>query len=95
MSSSWEDEIIITVKVVPGSSRTEFAGCQGDLYRVKVAAAPEKGKANKVLVDYLARTFNIRKNDIQIQNGLTSRIKQILLRGVSGEDIQSQFTKQQ
>jgi uncharacterized protein (TIGR00251 family) len=95
MTTSRNNEITITAKVVPGSSRTEFAGYQGEMYRFKVAAAPEKGRANKALIDYLAGIFNIKKNDIQIQSGQTSRIKQILLRGVSCQDVQTQFTKKQ
>ena len=83
----------ITVKVIPGSSRTEFAGFQGDMLRIKIAAVPEKGKANKALVAFLAKRFNLRKNDIQIQSGQTSRIKQVSLHGVSYQDVQAHLEK--
>ena len=88
-----QKDIQITVKVVPGSSRTEFAGYQGDIVRVKIAAVPEKGKANKELIAFLAKQFKIRKNDVHIQSGQTSRVKQVSLRGVSSEDVQNQFTQ--
>ena len=92
-SAGGNDGIVITAKVIPGSSRTEYAGFQGDLYILRVAAAPEKGKANKTLTEYLAKQFRIKKNDVQIQSGQTSRIKQVLLRGVTRQDVQAQFSK--
>jgi uncharacterized protein (TIGR00251 family) len=85
------DGIIITVKVVPGSSRTESAGHHGQAYKIKIAAPPEKGKANKMLVAFLAGELNIKKNAIQIKNGKTSCVKQIVLRGVTKQDVQSHF----
>ena len=85
------DEIIITVKVVPGSSRTESAGLQGQAYKIKIAAPPEKGKANKMLVAFLAERLNIKKNAVEIKSGKTSCIKQVLLRGVNKQDVQIHF----
>ena len=85
------DEIVITVKVVPGSSRTESAGLHGQMYKIKVAAPPEKGKANKMLAAFLAGELNIKKNAVQIKNGKTSCVKQIILRGVTEQDVQSHF----
>jgi len=85
------NEIVITVKVIPGSSRTESAGLHGQMYKIKVAAPPEKGKANKMLAAFLAGELNIKKNAIQIKNGKTSCVKQISLRGVSKQDVQTRF----
>lgn len=54
-------EIVITVKIVPGSSRTEATGMYGQMYKIKIAAPPEKGKANKMLINFLAEQFGIKK----------------------------------
>ena len=83
------DNVVITVKVVPGSSRTESVGLHGQMYKIKVAAPPEKGKANKVLVAFLAEQLKIKKNAVQIKNGQTNAVKQIELRGVSKQDVES------
>jgi uncharacterized protein (TIGR00251 family) len=80
--------LCLTVKVVPGSSRTEIAGIQGEMLKVKVAAAPEKGKANKALLDFLAKQLQIKKNALQITSGLTSCIKQIRIEGVQQKDVE-------
>ncbi|OQY07750.1 MAG: hypothetical protein B6I25_00940 [Planctomycetales bacterium 4572_13] len=82
-------EIVITVKIVPGSSRTEAVGSYGQLYKIKIAAPPEKGKANKMLIHFLAEQLNIKKNAIQIKSGRTNAVKQILLQGVTTQDVQA------
>ena len=83
--------VLITVKIVPGSSRTESAGMHGQMYKFKIAAPPEKGKANKMLVAFLAEELGIKKNAVQIKNGKTSCVKQVLLRGVTKQDVQTHF----
>ncbi|RKY14039.1 MAG: YggU family protein [Planctomycetota bacterium] len=82
-------KIVITVKIVPGSSRTESAGMHGQMYKIKIAAPPEKGKANKMLIMFLAEQLTIRKNAVQIKSGQTSVVKQVLLQGVTKQDVQA------
>ena len=51
---------------------------------MKVAAIPEKGKANRVLTDYLSGRLGIRKSDISIIKGTTSRTKILGIAGLEG-----------
>jgi uncharacterized protein len=74
-----DGRIIFNVKVVPGSSRTVVAGLYNGMLKVRLAAPPEKGKANQALIELLAEKFNIPKNSIAITSGLTSKIKQMSL----------------
>jgi len=83
------DGVVITVKVVPGSSRTESAGSHGQMYKIKVAAPPEKGKANKMLVAFLAEQLKIRKDAVMIKSGHTNAVKKIEIKGVSKQDVES------
>ena len=69
--------VMVEVKVVPGSSRTEIAGFLGDRIKIKVAAAPEKGKANAELVRFLAAELGIKKRQVQVVSGQSSAIKQV------------------
>jgi uncharacterized protein len=72
-------ELVLAVKVIPRSARTEFAGVMADgTLKVKVAAMPEKGKANAVLCDFLAREFNA--SEAIILSGETSQRKRVRLR---------------
>ena len=87
------EDVTLTVKVVPGSSRTQIAGRYGDMLKVKIAAPPEKGKANKELLCFLAAQLNVRPKDIEIQTGQTGSVKTLLLKGVTKRDVQGLFSK--
>lgn len=78
-----ENGVVFEVKVVPGSSRTALAGYLGDLLKVKVAAPPEKGKANKCLIEFLARQLGVKKNQISIVAGQTNPVKMIQVTDIS------------
>jgi uncharacterized protein (TIGR00251 family) len=80
--------IQLTVKVVPGSSRSEITGIHNGMLKIKIAAPPEKGKANKALLAFIAKQLGVQKNALQITSGKTSCIKQIALKGVSREAVE-------
>ena len=88
MSQNNDSGVCLTVKVVPGSSRTEIAGAYGEMLKIKVAAPPEKGKANKAILEFLAKQLGIRKNALQITSGQTCCIKQIWIEGVTEKDVE-------
>jgi uncharacterized protein (TIGR00251 family) len=68
----------IRVKVIPTSSKTELAGVLADgTWKVKVAAVPEKGKANRALVEFLSEHLGVAKSRIRIVSGETSQLKRI------------------
>lgn len=64
------------VKVIPKSAKTEVAGTLADgTIKIKVAAVPERGKANAELCSYLAHEFGVHQNRVQVIAGQTSPIK--------------------
>jgi len=77
--------VVFTAKIVAGSSKTAVCGLLGDMLKVKVAAPPEKGKANQALIDFLAKQLGVKKNAVSIISGQTKPIKQIQIMGVSKE----------
>ncbi len=68
----------IRVKVIPKSSKTELVGYLPDgTWKIKVAAAPEKGKANRALLEFLAAHLGMPKSRFHIVAGETSQLKRI------------------
>lgn len=66
----------VRVKVIPKSARTELAAVLADgTLRVRVAAAPEKGKANAALCEFLARHYGVTKSQVRVVKGLTATHK--------------------
>jgi uncharacterized protein (TIGR00251 family) len=80
---STTDGIRFSVKVVPGSSRTDLVGILDGMLKVKVACPPEKGKANQCLTAYLSGLFGVRKNQITILSGTASAVKHLHIAGIS------------
>jgi uncharacterized protein (TIGR00251 family) len=71
----------ISVKVIPKSSRTEVVEIQADgTLRVKVAAAPEKGRANAALCEFLADEFGVARSKVEVVAGHTSARKIVMVR---------------
>ena len=68
----------LRVKVIPKSSKTELAGYLPDgTWKVRVAAAPEKGKANRALCEFIAEKLGVAKSKVQIVSGEKSHLKRI------------------
>jgi len=82
-----------TVKVVPGSRRTVYCGLHDGMYKIRLAAAPEKGKANKALIDFLAGLLAVKKNAVMLESGQTSPLKQICVMGVDNRYAAERFAQ--
>ena len=68
-----EGRLTIHVKVIPRASKSELVGVLEDgSLKVKLAAVPEKGKANEELRQVLARAFGVSRNQVEIITGETS-----------------------
>jgi len=81
----------LNVKNVPGSSRDQIVGCLGDALKIKVMAPPEKGTANKAVIDLLAKTLGLSTNAIQIESGHASPSKVITVTGLDDGAIKKAF----
>jgi uncharacterized protein (TIGR00251 family) len=73
--------ITLKVKVEPRSSRKGISGLIGDSLKVKVHAPPVGGAANEELIEILSKEFGIKKSDIQIVRGNSSRDKIVEIAG--------------
>ncbi|MGA7668911.1 MAG: DUF167 domain-containing protein [Nitrolancea sp.] len=83
-----EDGILISVHVSPRSSRTAVGGMVDGALRVRLTAPPVDNAANEALVKMLAEFFGLPKSNVAVVSGATSRRKQVLLRGLSMDDVE-------
>jgi uncharacterized protein len=79
----WQnDDLILFVKVQPKSSKDELGEIinnetQADQVKIRITAPPVDGKANKHLIAYLSKLFNVAKSQISLLSGETSRNKKL------------------
>ena len=76
------------VRVQPGASKNEIVEVQQDALKVRISAPPVQGKANKALISFLAKELGVKKSEIEIVSGHTSRSKTI---HVVGEGIEKKL----
>ena len=73
--------VTLRVRVQPGASKNEIVGVQQDALKIRISAPPVEGKANKALVQFLAEQLEVRRSQVEILSGHTSRIKTIRVIG--------------
>jgi uncharacterized protein (TIGR00251 family) len=80
---------LLSVKVIPRSSRNEIAGALGDELKIKVTAPPVDSAANRAVVEFLAETLNCPKSAVVLIRGDTARHKTLLLKGITPQEIEA------
>ncbi len=65
----------INVKVITNAKKQEFTELSPLYYKAKLLSIPEKGKANKELIELVAKSLNVKKSQVKIINGFASREK--------------------
>ena len=100
MNSSIDDcfkirgnDIIIKVKIVPGSSKNKIIGVYNDALKITITAPPVEGKANKKCITYLAKYFDVAKSKIEIISGQTSKNKLIKIYNINQKEFLDKLKK--
>lgn len=75
----------ISVRVTPGAARSEVAGFAEGILRIKIAAPPLKGKANRELEAFLSQRLGLGRGEVAIIRGHTSRDKIVAVYGLNQE----------
>ena len=75
--------VTFAVRVVPRASKDEIVGVHGDALKVRLTAPPVEGRANEALIAFLAKRLGVRKSQVEIVAGVTSRRKMIRVIGLS------------
>ncbi|UCE71067.1 MAG: YggU family protein [Nitrospiraceae bacterium] len=83
MNRNRKNELTIKIKVEPRSSKTGIVGPHGDALKIKLTSPPVEGKANKELIDVLARELKVKKKDIEIVSGQSSKNKVVRINGIT------------
>ena len=87
MSTMADHQSVIRVRVLPRASVNQISGDDGGVIKVKLTAPPVEGKANKALVQFLAKELGVARRDVEIISGKRSRVKSIRIYGLSPEDV--------
>ena len=83
----YTDGVVLPVRAHAAARRSGLCRGQDGVLRVSVTQAPEKGKANKAIVDLLARELRLKRSQIELIAGQTSPHKRFLVRRISADEL--------
>lgn len=81
------DGCVLPVRAQPGARKAGVLGEQAGSLKVAVTAPPEDGRANKALLELLREMLGLKRSQVELLSGATSREKRFLIRGVRKEQI--------
>ncbi len=82
---------VLPVRAQPGARKTGLVGSWNGALKVAVTAPPEDGRANQALVEVLSELLQVKRSQVELLKGLTSRDKHFLIRGRKRADLESQL----
>ena len=79
----------LRLHVVPGARRSGIVGRHGDGWKVRVTAAPERGKANDAVVRLVAATVGLPRAAVKIVSGHGTRDKTVEVAGADRDSVEA------
>ena len=87
------DHCLIQIHVQPGAKVSGPVGLHGNRLKWKLNAPPVDGKANSELICSIADFFQIKKSNISIRSGDSSRTKTLQISGVNLDQLISTLSE--
>ena len=78
--------------VTPGAQRSEIVGRHGDGWKIRVGAAPERGRANDALVALIAEVLGVPRANVSVVSGRSGRRKVVAVEGMTAEDAERRLS---
>jgi uncharacterized protein (TIGR00251 family) len=90
--TSHAEGCVLPVHAQPGSRKNGVLGEHAGALKVAVTAPADQGRANKAIVELLRETLGLKRSQLELIGGLTSRDKRLLVRGLSVNELQTRLT---
>src|SRR5436309_11939047 len=79
--------VILPVRAQPNARKAGVLGEQAGALKVAVTAPPEDGRANKALLEVLREALGVKRSQLELLSGATSREKRFLVRNVTKAEL--------
>jgi len=87
------DFLFLDIKAVPGASKSAFGEIREGRLKLRIAAAPEDGKANEELRSFLSKALGLPKKELVLEAGEKSRLKTLRLPVSAKEKLENLLPK--
>jgi uncharacterized protein len=82
----------LRVRVSPGARRGGVAGRVGDVWKLRVTAPAEGGRANEAVLRLLADTVDVPRRRVSLVSGHTARDKIVDVEGLAEAEVERRLT---
>ena len=86
-----KDGAVLTVHVQPKAGRTVCVGVHGEALKIRIAAPPVGGAANRELLRFLADQLSLPVAAVHIESGESSRHKRVRLEGTTAVHVMARL----
>jgi uncharacterized protein YggU (UPF0235/DUF167 family) len=83
----------LRLRVIPGSGQPGVVGRYGEGWKLRVAAPPERGKANEATLDLLADTLGLAATNLRLVSGHGSRDKTVEVSGLTIDEAERRLAR--
>ena len=87
------DGVVLPVRAQPGARKAEFKGEQDGALKAAVTQVAEQGKANRALIALLCQRLRLKKSQVKLLSGVTSRRKRFLVTDIALDELQSRLAE--
>jgi uncharacterized protein (TIGR00251 family) len=84
--------VVVLIQAQPGARKNAVLGEHAGRLKVAVTQAPEKGKANDAILDVLSQALGVKRSQVHLLRGDTSRQKEVLISGLTVEELLARVT---
>jgi uncharacterized protein (TIGR00251 family) len=82
MIAAVDGGIVVDVHAVPGAKRAAITGTHGGALKIRVAAPPAGGAANRAVEEALASALGVARSAVEVITGPTSQRKRVKVTGI-------------
>jgi uncharacterized protein (TIGR00251 family) len=79
--------VILPIRAQPGARKTALIGEHGGALKLAVTAPPDDGRANAALIELVRELLGLKRSQVELIGGATSRNKSILIRGMPADRV--------
>lgn len=94
-SMSWitqsHDGVVVSIHAIPRAARNEVQTLHGDALKVRLHAPPVDGKANDMLIRFVADLLSLPARNVMLLSGEAGRRKRLLIRGMPLETVRAKL----
>jgi len=84
-----DGSLLLRLHVQPRAANNGLAGLHEDMLKLRLTTPPVDGKANKAVIAFLAKLFNLPKSSLTIKSGQQSRSKTVAIVGADEHQVHS------